>query len=539
MAQQAAGIFIIASLALSGCSLGGENKANVTPVPTTIAGIPPTVVTMPHAPVTPVITTTVRPTTVPTHVSPPTEPIAPQTAVPDIQPEDFEPSTEARTFAARLQDAVFALEDLPGYMYTVTDPQAAPGLALTGRVASPDEREWIVSELGAPEHVVARWVLIGNTAYTDYGGMWETTDDLPFDRNSPLSFAMGFFNQLFEPYGPVEDERTSSRAARVGTRTATRYDIERDLAAPPEATGVLPDAFPTKSADTAWIAEDGGYLLRYTGSPLFGAPGGQRTVSVSPLEKAPNIQTPKVGERAFSDAPPPWRASVMGRERLEALKSYAFKSTQESGPLTILFRGRISRSQGTLSGTVPDYSSLREIAEVRPHDIKMTDVALMYIGRRVWTRQGDGKWRRTAIGIRGGFGGSTEEGNAYKLVLSVPGGPPEMLLGDEAELAEAYSVGVFGMNTMNGPATLIKGRLIGTERVNGVLALHYEGRTKTPGSGTAAKSDVWLAKEGLYLVRSRTPMSGLQAGEFSFEGSRINVDILDANEPFGLKPPAP
>ena len=539
MPQHTGVLAVLAAFTLAGCSLNGQDKADLPSTPTAVARIAPTVVTTPRAPATPAATATARASADPTQITVPTEPVAVQTPLPDVRPEDFEPSAEARTFAARLQDAIFALEDLPGYTYTVTDPQLAPGLALTGRVASPDQREWIVSELGAPEHVVARWVLVGTKAYTDYGGTWETTDKLPFDRNSPLSFAADFMNQLFEPYGPTEDEKTSSKAARVGTHTATRYDLQRELAAPPEAAGAPRDPLPMKSSDTAWIAKDGGYLLRYTGSPLYGAPGGDRTVHVSPLERAPSIQTPKVGEPAFSGAPPPWRASVIGRERLESLKSYAFKATQEGGPLTIQSRGRISRSQGTLSGTVPDYSSFREIAEVRPHDIKMTDVALTYIGRKVWAQRGDGKWRRIAFGIASGFGAGADEDHAYQLAFSVPGGPPEVLLGEQAEFAQAFSAGVFGLNTMYGPANLSKGRLIGTERVNGVVALHYAGTTNSVGPDGSEKADVWLAKDGLYLVRSRTPLPALQSAEFSFEGSRTNVDILDANKPFRVNPPVP
>ncbi len=547
MGQRVTILLAVVGTVLASCAIGGQNRGVETP--TTVAQATPSVPRRePTAAASSAVSvvasvpapdSTAATTPVPLATTEPTGPLDPPIVVTEVGPDDFEPSTEARTFAARLQEATFALENLPGYTYTVTDPQVAPGLALTGRVASPGKREWIVSELGAPEHVVARWVLIGNEVYTDYSGAWEITRDLPFDRSAPISFATDFLNQLFEPYGPVEDERTSSKPARVGTHTATRHDIQRDLAAPPEATGVPPDSFPTKSSDSAWIAEDGGYLLRYTGTSLFGGPGGQRTMHVSPLQRAPIIQPPKVGEPTFSDAPPPWRASVIGRERLEALKSYAFKSTQETGPLTVQSRGRISKSQGTLSGTVPDYTPLRAQDEIGPGDIKTTDVALTYIGHKVWTQQGDGKWRRIAFGIASGFGAGAEEDHAYQLVFSVPGGPPDVLLGEQAELAQAFSAGVFGLSTLYGSANLSKGRLIGTERVNGVVALHYAGTTNSAGSETSAKADVWLAKEGLYLVRSRTPMPALQPGEFSFENGRTNVDILNANEPFRVKPPVP
>ncbi|MDQ3930765.1 MAG: hypothetical protein M3328_16665, partial [Chloroflexota bacterium] len=62
------------------------------------------------------------------------------------------PSAEVREFAGRLQDALFALERLPGYTYAVTDETLAPGLVLEGTVARGGNRDWTVYERDYSSH---------------------------------------------------------------------------------------------------------------------------------------------------------------------------------------------------------------------------------------------------------------------------------------------------------------------------------------------------------------------------------------------------
>jgi hypothetical protein len=460
-------------------------------------------------------------------------------------PEDFRPSPQAQEFARRVQGAVFALEELPGYEYVVSDPLSAPGLTLTGRVATPREREWIVTEQGAAEHVVARWVVTDGKAYTDYSGTWEEIERVPFDPHSPLSFGSRYMDALFEPFGPAGEATAASSRVRVGERAATRYDLERDISEqfgepPPPEIG-------TTSTDSAWIAEDGGYLLRYEGGGMFGGPGPQgRSVEVTPLVTAPRIDAPDVGERVFSGDPPPWRASVLAQERLRALRSYRYESTTGTGPDGTTASGRVSDERGALRGKVLDMNAMMGDPASGFENVETVDVELVYIGPKAWARMSGQGWRRVPAGLSGGFGAGGPEANAFQLAFSVPGGPPRALLGEEAAFLDPTAAGVFGLPVGYGLQPVTRGTLVGAETVNGVRALHYKGAIQAPElAGGARTAEVWVAKSGWYLVRARTsgPREAFTfypaTSEYTLGGGARRIDIFDANEPVEVEPPVP
>lgn len=544
-------LLVLATL-LAACG-AGDAPRGADPTPTVRVALVPATPTAPANEPTPppAASATAEATSAPVEPTTRSEAPAEETFSPEPPgpghdiPEDFRPSPQAQKFARRVQSAVFALEELPGYEYVVSDPLSAPGLTLTGRVASPREREWIVTEQGAPEHVVARWVVMGGKAYTDYNGTWEEIQRVPFDPNSPLSFGGGYRDALFEPFGPDGEATAASSRVRVGERAATRYDLERDLSEqfgepPPPEIG-------TTSTDSAWIAEDGGYLLRYEGGGVFGGPGPQgRSVEVTPLATAPRIDAPAVGEPVFSGDPPPWRAAVLAQERLDALRSYRYESAMGAGPAGTTTSGRVSDDRGALRGTVLDMNAMTGRPPSGAEDPATVEVAMVYIGPKAWARVGDQPWRRVPTGVASGYGAGGAEANAFQLAFSVPSGPPRALLGDEAGLLDSVSTGVFGLNPGYGGQPVTRGTLVGTETVNGVRALRYKGTIQAPElAGGPLTTDLWLAADGWYLVRARTsgPAEAFTfypaTSEYSVGGGARRIDIFDANVPVEVEPPAP
>ncbi|MDP9351154.1 MAG: hypothetical protein M3P51_06415, partial [Chloroflexota bacterium] len=275
-------VLLVIGMLLAGCGTN-EVPESAQPAPTRVAQVlltqapapspfptsEPTVVSEPAAVPTQAPTEMPPPSPVPTAAATPPA-VSTQSVVPN--PEGFHTSKETSEFAERLQAAVFALENLPGYTYSVTDPSLAPNLVLMGRVAGPDRREWTVHEQGSPERIVARWVLVDGKAYTDRTGKWEVADRVPFDPSNPISFASGFMDQLFEAFLPDDTATEDQRKVEVGGRAATRYTLVRkysfeDQMDIPEGMG------PTESTDTAWIATEGGYLVRYRGGSSMGKEG--------------------------------------------------------------------------------------------------------------------------------------------------------------------------------------------------------------------------------------------------------------------------
>lgn len=456
-------------------------------------------------------------------------------------PEEFRPSKEASRFAERLQAAVFALENLPGYTYSVTDPSVAPNLVLTGRVVSPKRREWTVSEQGAANHILARWVLVDGKSYTDRTGRWEVIEQLPFDPANPISFARGFLNQLFESYLPGESAKEEERKTEVGGRAATSYRLVRKLASA-EQIDIPEGMVPKESTDTAWIASDGGYLLRYTGtSPMGIEEKAERVIEVTPLRAAPDIRAPEVGSAAFKGAPPPWRASVIGLDRLRDLKSYRYSYVQGPKDFGHKGEGRISATQGSLKGSVVDPNSMPMDPNALPTDLETNEVELIYIGGKAWARVAGGSWRRIATNVMTGMGaGTLPEQSALQLATSVPTGPPLALLGNDPAFTELLDFTAFGIVDLDGRPILTQGKLMGMERVNGVQALHYTGKAGIAGGGSRlGRLDLWLAKDGLYIVRSRADLKTFEQDAFGVFAPTSELDIYDANKPFTVKPPAP
>ena len=137
------------------------------------------------------------------------------------------------------------------------------------------------------------------------------------------------------------------------------------------------------------------------------------------------------------------------------------------------------------------------------------------------------------------------------LLALIPTGPPEQLIPSELvgergmdrpsmyglELGGGDFMGMFGPGVSLAPAPLTKARLVGVESVNGVRALHYRGETAPNplmggGPDTRMSADVWLAADGLYLVRSETRSSG------GLAPSQTRTDVSDANKPITVKPPS-
>ncbi len=450
---------------------------------------------------------------------------------------DAKPSRSLEAFDERVRDALFALEELPGYSYTVEyDAEHHPyptGLALTAKVASAERREWTLHEEGAPEHIIARWVLVGDAAYSDITGTWQRIEHVPFDTGSPVSFADPYGNVLFEPFGESINPRRSD--ALISNRDAILYQVQRPLgeaAFDHEHSGAV-------VSDYLYVAKQGGYLLGYLRPSIIGDPYSPTLkVEVTPLNQAPEIRVPKEGVAAFEGNPPPWRVFLLGRERLAGLESYRFDRSLNTYGLKIRVQGQVSERQGRVSGTVPDEyaepEALDDDDSYDPRQAKMANLDLVYTGTKVWMRTARGKWERIPTNI---LANEEPNENALSLLSEVPGAPPDTVVGSRQEFGSYYGPALFGVSNLYDAAVLTEGKFIGTETVNGVRALHYEGGVNG-GSYNPAEpvAEVWLAADGLYMVRQKvTFASPPDAPTPDLDESRI--DIFDANELFTVKAP--
>ncbi len=535
---------------LVACNVGGSaNEPSALPTRMAVAQVQSTQDIETRAVPTPSATTSR--TSVGSPVPTSTQPIVPTVQGPELVttptgrttaeagPDSIGFSEESQVFARQLQDAAFALENLPGYSYKATDSAAAPGLVLTAQVASTERREWTVSEQGAPDHILARWILLEGKAYTDVTGRWERVEELPFDTDSPISLGSGYSAMLFQPYGQVTNR--SQKDARVGSRRATRHDIEIEPVGKLAEESPYPEGASTKTIHSLWVAKDGGYLLRYRSGELFdGSEAATRSLEVMPLSQAPQIQAPKVGGAVYEGNPPPWRAAVIGQQRLRSLRSYAFSTEQDEGQIKVAVKGQVSDSQGHVSGTMPDFTAVFEDFDPDnppdPDEVKSIDVDVVYREGKIWARFGNRGFRRISTTPSPG---TLQDTNALTLLALLPGGAPEGLLGKQWE--SVYEESLFGLIGPSDLTVLAGGRLVGTERVNGVQALHYKGYSN---AGGEQRAELWLAVDGLYLVRSQesTPkVQGVPPGADPLPTDagpgKSRIDIYDANRSFSVKVP--
>ncbi len=343
---------------------------------------------------------------------------------------------------------------------------------------------------------------------------------------------------MFLHNGPMTNLR--SREATIEGRAATRYDIDLDLESLMQGHE-LPEGQPGKLTYSMWIARDGGYLLRYTGGMPFSAPSPPETIEVTPLEHAPDIEIPTVGQAVFTGNPPPWRAAVIGQIGLSRLESYAFEQSTDLGSFATTASGRVSESCGQIIGTQAD-TSARAGARMTPGvaNLPMVRTELIYIGRKLWARRGDGAWRTVKLRTVGRSGPgemSEQDAEAFVLLDSIPGGAPGGLrtIYPSAEAAPVSA----GVDPLSAMPALQDGALVGKELINGVEALHYRSRVGTAVAGAGSTTDYWLAADGHHMLRARVRMQ-LGPTVPGTDGSvRISLDVTDVNRPFTVKPPNP
>lgn len=436
---------------------------------------------------------------------------------------------EADRFANRLQESVEALTALPGYTYTVRDPSLAPGVTLAGRAAGRDRREWTVFEAGEPSHVIARWVLVGGKAYSDLSGRWERVARAPFDAQFPISFTPRHTVALFDPaQGRALDATTED--AFAGGRDAVLHRLQRRLG---EAAFDREEAAAAHT-DSLYVDKQGGYLLEYTGPSVFGDPrSSEREITVTPREQAPKIAEPRVGAPAYAGRPPSWRAAALGEERLAAVKGYRFRTRVESFGVKTAATGRAAPTQGTVSGTIADqyWRPPANDEEARPPVIR---AELIYKGASAWVRPAGSGWRRAPVDVTSRV---EPDFNALALLSHLPAAAPGELVGARELFEDESSGAAFGLPGQQGALVLTQGKLVGTETVNGVRAYHYRGGLNggAPRTGPAP-ADLWLAEEGLHVVRARYSFA---AGPYAPIDAREEraLDVFDAGEPFEVRPP--
>lgn len=420
---------------------------------------------------------------------------------------------QGEEFAGRLRGAIRALGRLPGYTYTVSD--STFDLALVGQVAAPDRRSWTVHREGAPGRVVGRWVSVGGRSYADTSGRWARVAKAPYDTESGVSFGDAEPGELYPSYAITGRVSISRRDERLGGRAAIQYDFRREVVDMPQAKG----------SDSLWVARDGGHLLRYEGMIEYGTPEYNRwRIEATPLAAPPDIRPPVLGSPAFEGDPPPWRAETVGRERLLGLEGYRFRFGMAfDGEELTLAEGRVSEGQGRVTGAIPVFEGEGEPVEAE----------LVYIGRRVWGRVEKKPFRRISA-----EGGDEYPQQAAAALLEFVPTHPDPEAPDGVERLGFGGPSVYGVevNGSFGIRPMTDARYVGTEVVNGVRALHYRGSILTSVYDYPRQSrmptDVWIAADGHYLVRSvnRDPPG-------QGEGA-LSTDVYDANEPFRVEPPS-
>ncbi|MDP9351067.1 MAG: hypothetical protein M3P51_05960, partial [Chloroflexota bacterium] len=525
------------ALLLGACSTGPTRESRATPsaadpvLAQATHGTSHTPTTTTQPTVVPTDIPTMDPTPAPTSTEAPL-PMPTEDALAEGPPEDGESEPVLAEFDLQVQDALDALEELHAYTYTASTQVFtggyAAGFALRATISGPDRREWVLHEQEAPDHVLARWILIGNQAYSDISGRWRKISSVPFDTSSPISFATEYTNLLFESYGT--DAFVQKSEAFISSEEATLYHLQRKvghMAYDEELAG-------RSNGDMLYVAKEGGYLLGYV-RPLFpdDPDGPILTINVTPLAKKPEMAPPTLGAPAFKGAPPPWRVFLLGHERLAELRSYRFSRAIDDYGAEIRVEGQVGQNQGRLSGAVPD-----EYAEPppTPEEVEMANLDLVYLGSKVWARNDRGPWYRTTTNITRG---QEPDYNALSLLYKVPGGMDEDVVGSRSEFDSFFFPTLFGVYGRYDAQVLSGGRLVGREVVNGVRTLHYEGAVNggvyEPGDPAA---QVWLAVDGLYLVRAQVTY-GVEPGAPLGVRNETRLDVYDANKPFTVKSPAP
>jgi hypothetical protein len=199
---------------------------------------------------------------------------------------------------------------------------------------------------------------------------------------------------------------------------------------------------------------------------------------------------------------------------LAALDSYAFRVEITSSSTT---DGVVSTDHQVLSGVVvnsPTQANSLDQRELDADGNTTSVTGIVVIGSDAWIRSGeDEAWAPVPAAVAGGF---VESMAAYR---------PEQMFG----LYFAGIGGDFGA--------------VGSESKNGVDCTHYQGDEAVGALlGTIAgvqgqwSSDVWIAKDGGFLVHSEAGAQGAEGTDS--DSFQIIVDITDPNNAGPIEPPA-
>jgi hypothetical protein len=85
------------------------------------------------------------------------------------------------------------------------------------------------------------------------------------------------------------------------------------------------------------------------------------------------------------------------------------------------------------------------------------------------------------------------------------------------------------------------GRVMPDETVNGIACKHYAydlNNLQTQSGMTSAQGDIWVAKDGGYVVRLTMNGQGTYYGTYSSSGTlNLVYDLYDVNAPISINPP--
>jgi hypothetical protein len=199
---------------------------------------------------------------------------------------------------------------------------------------------------------------------------------------------------------------------------------------------------------------------------------------------------------------------------LTALASYAFRVEITSSTTT---DGVVSTDHQVLSGMVvnsPTQASSLDQRELDADGNTISVTGIIVIGGDAWIRSGDDEaWAPVPAAVAGGF---VESMAAYR---------PEQMF-------SVYFAGIGG-----------DFGVVGSESKNGVDCTHYQGDEAVGALlGTIAgvqgqwSSDVWIAKDGGFLVHSEAGAQGATGTDS--DSFQIIVDITDPNSAGPIEPPA-
>ena len=295
--------------------------------------------------------------------------------------------------------------------------------------------------------------------------------------------------------GTVSTEATAPPPQPTATTAAAPTAAPTEVVAEATVQPPEPTAVPTEAAPTA---EPAAPTAAPTSEPPTPPPP-LPTDTPAPPPPPPPTEAPAAPDDQYTLDPSQWEQSLATLSSFRQKVNLVFRADGTGLESRLVYEGEVTTNPTAL------HSTLRVEGEAASQ-LPSNQVEVIWIGDRAWVKVGRKPWVPVTV----------------------------------SALESEYDGQVLGVGELL-PFIQQAQRVMPDETINGIPCKHYTynlDNLQAEAGMTSAAGDIWVAKDGGYVVRLTMKGQGTYYGTYTSSGSLDLVyDLYDVNAPITIKPP--